>query len=235
MADADRRSMEAPLFKPPESVRNLGRRSKPPIINNFDHVRRNVRIYGQDLFKAPPLYRQGSSQTTTNTARPEIPPRDVVDRLLRQYVDSMHKSFPVIHWPSFLHEVDQLYATRTFQSMPSAWEAVFFAVLACGTLQTLDGSPNSPRPDSEGMMYLDIASYMARPWPEQLTLNHAKASLLISIFATENNRKSIGWIWLGSAVKIAQDLGLHQETGPWPVIEGEMRRRLWWAIYAWDR
>ena len=119
--------------------------------------------------------------------------------------------------------------------MPQVWVALFFAVLACGTLQTLDSLPHSPKAEVEGMSYLDTSARALNNWTDEMVIDHARASLLISIFATEVNLKSAGLVWLGSAVRIAQDIGLHCETGPWPVVEGEIRRRVWWAIYAWDR
>lgn len=51
----------------------------------------------------------------------------------------------------------------------------------------------------------------------------------------EINCKSASWTWLGSTVRIAQDIGLHRESGPWGVVENEVRRRVWWGIYVWDR
>ncbi|KAH8599482.1 fungal-specific transcription factor domain-containing protein [Bisporella sp. PMI_857] len=58
------------------------------------------------------------------------------------------------------------------------------------------------------------------------------SSLLFAVLATYGTTT---WTWLASAVRISQDIGLHAETGPWPMIEGEMRRRVWWGIYVWDR
>lgn len=71
-------------------------------------------------------------------------------------------------------------------------------------------------------------------WSEDLTLDHARAALLSSIFLVEMNLKSAGWIWIGLAVRISFDIGLHCEAGTWPAVETEMRRRVWWCVYACD-
>ncbi|CAK7230449.1 hypothetical protein SCUCBS95973_007577 [Sporothrix curviconia] len=42
------------------------------------------------------------------------------------------------------------------------------------------------------------------------------------------------WTWLGSAVRLAQGVGLHIESGS-SDPSAEMRRRLWWALYILDR
>jgi len=70
---------------------------------------------------------------------------------------------------------------------------------------------------------------------DEFTIDHARAALLTSIFLMEINCKSASWTWLGSTVRIAQDIGLHRESGPWGVVENEVRRRVWWGIYVWDR
>lgn len=36
-------------------------------------------------------------------------------------------------------------------------------------------------------------------------------------------------------MRVAQEIGLHIDSGPWPAVEGEMRKRVWWGLYAWDR
>ncbi|OQE69606.1 hypothetical protein PENNAL_c0132G09518 [Penicillium nalgiovense] len=63
----------------------------------------------------------------------------------------------------------------------------------------------------------------------------SRAALLASIFLYEVNSKSASWVWIGSAVRVAQEIGLHIDSGPWPAVEGEMRKRVWWGLYAWDR
>ncbi|KAI9889319.1 MAG: hypothetical protein M1814_005562 [Vezdaea aestivalis] len=76
---------------------------------------------------------------------------------------------------------------------------------------------------------------MTEAWNDDFTLNHARTALLTSVFLFEIDVSSAAMVWHGSSVRIAQDMGLHCESGPWPVLEGEMRRRVWWAIYLWDR
>ncbi|KAF2816529.1 uncharacterized protein BDZ99DRAFT_375900 [Mytilinidion resinicola] len=228
--EVDRRAMDAHILKLPDIVPNMEKRHRHPVMNNFDYVRKNIRIYGRGLFKAPPPYRLGTLQPSM-VILPSLPARDLTDRLTKRYFESIHRWYPVIHWPTFQLEIDRAYAPGSLQTIPEAWLGLFFAVLACSTL----GLVGSPRADLEGMSYLEISAKAITPWTDDPTIDYARASLLISIFVTEMNMKSAGWVWLGGAVRIAQDIGLHSETGPWPVIEGEIRRRVWWSIYAWER
>jgi hypothetical protein len=36
-------------------------------------------------------------------------------------------------------------------------------------------------------------------------------------------------------VSIAQELGLNSDQGPHNSFDAEMRKRVWWAVYTWDR
>lgn len=70
---------------------------------------------------------------------------------------------------------------------------------------------------------------------EELSSEQARATLMASIYLYELNMKTSSWIWLSSSIRITQCLGLNQETESWTGLEGEMRRRLWWAVYVLDR
>ena len=92
-----------------------------------------------------------------------------------------------------------------------------------------------PRKLRDGKEYLTKATSMIDFWQDELSFDQAKFCFLLSTFLLEINAKSASLIWLGSAARIAQDIGLHAETGPWPIVEQEMRRRIWYSIYAFDR
>ncbi|KAF2084038.1 putative C6 transcription factor [Saccharata proteae CBS 121410] len=227
---------EVPTLKLPDVAPPRERRHAPPQMGNFDHVRKNIRIYGRGIFKAPPPYRQIVPYPSYPSSSLVLPPRNVTDRLLKQYHASLHQYAPLVHWPTFQSEVDEVYSKGALQGAPQMWVSLFFAILACGTLHTPPDAPrDAPRPDVEGNAFLEVSGRAINTWTDDLTVDHAKTTLLLSIFLTEMNYKSAGWVWLGSTIKVAQEVGLHCETGPWSVIEGEMRRRAWWALYTWDR
>lgn len=226
---------DTPTLKLPDVVPNHERRHGPPVTPNFDHVRNNIRIYGRGIFKAPPPYRQIPPLPLFSLESPSLPPKHFADKLLSQYYGSVHRTAPLLHWPTFHQDFEKVYAAGTLRGVPQIWVSLFFAVLACGTLQHLDRSPGFPRPDVQGREYVDIVNRFLNTRTDEVTIDHARTTLLLSVYSWEMNYKSSAWIWLGSSVRMAQDIGLHWETGPWPLVEGEMRRRVWWAIYAWDR
>lgn len=216
----------SPEVKP--SARSTQQRIKAPVMKDFEHIRKNIRIHSHGIFDVPGFDHGEAGPTTTTSELPDVPSRADFARISRSYVDSIHEAFPILHWPTFQHEVDQVYTERSFQGMSREWIGLFFAVMACGTLQ-------DPKGQDQGHTYFDISTRAFTPSPEHFNMNHAKSALLLSIFATESNMKSSGSTWLALAVRIAQLIGLNSEARPSPIVEGEVRRRLWWSIYVWDR
>ena len=229
---------ERPETKRRHSEAQLGVSPSPhriaaPVMRNFDHVRDNIEIHSRGIFSAP--YPNGTTSTRMGPSLPELPPRADFARLSRSYLDSVHKWYPALHWPTFQHEVDEMYTTRSFERMSREWTGLFFAILACGSLQAEAVQHGSMPSSLKGTSYFEFATQVLMPWPQELTIEHAQAALLLSIFAAEQNWKSVGSMWLGSAVRAAQELNVHCDGNIGSVVDNEIRRRLWWAIYTRDR
>lgn len=231
-SELDSTSMSVPTLHLPE-VTSKERRSVPPTIDGFDQVRQNIRDYGRGVFKPPPAYRQlGSVQLWPHADQP-LPPKHEADRLLSHYRSSVQVYSPMLHWPTFAQEYEAVYRLGSFRNSPHVWVGVFFAMLALGSL--VDPQPDRLQHEGDGTAYLEIAMRAINTWNDDLTIDYARVTLLISIYFTEVNLTSAGWVWLGAAVRTAQELGLHNDGGPFSPIEAEMRRRVWWCIYNWER
>jgi Fungal specific transcription factor domain len=226
---SDAQSLNLPALGP-----RMEKGHGPPSLPKFDHVRKSLRTYSRGVFKVPPMYRQFAPTPLLTTNEVTLPPREVCDTLLAQFYSHFHRHRPFIHWPSFTLQVEKAYAAGTLQGLPQIWIGTFFGVLACGSLQSTSTAPGL-NADVDGMKYIVVATRLLNTWTDNLLLEHARSTLMISIFLTEQNIRSAGWIWLGSGVRISQDIGLHLETGPWSPQEGAARKRVYWAIFAWDR
>jgi hypothetical protein len=137
----------------------------------------------------------------------------------------------MIHWPSFLAQWYKVRDTGHFYGVPQTWVALFFIVLACGTLQ---GSKEA-HADTDGMRFYLIAARLLNTWTDNIVVDHARATLLVSVFLYEQNVRSAAWVWLGTAMRMSQEAGLECAEGPWSDIEREGRQRTYWAIVSWDR
>jgi len=185
----------------------------------------NLAKFGRGIFKPPNLHQRASSPVSFSSSLPGLPPKDVADVLLHQFHFTLHPMLPILHWHSFQDRYEAVYRDGSLHNVPRIWSALLFAVFACGTLH---------RSWSDGQKYLEISRSLIDLWTEDLTLDHARTALLSSIFLIEMNLKSAGWTWIGFAVRVSFDIGLHCEAGTWPPIEEEMRRRVWWSIYTCD-
>lgn len=216
----------------PEIGSHPKRRQRPPPPQDLSRVRSNIRNFGRGIFKPPAPYRQIGSQAHFNPPRPDLPPKNLASHLISSYYASVHMLIPILHWPTFEQEYEAVYKAGSLHGVPPVWSSLFFAVLAVGVLFSTEPSINRQR---KGKEYIEISRMLIDTWNDDFVLDNSRAAILVSIFLAEINLKSASWTWLASAVRISQDIGLHNETGPWPMIEGEMRRRVWWGIYVWDR
>jgi ribosomal protein L37AE/L43A len=207
------------------------RYKRPPPIPELSRARLNTWNYSKGIWKPPAQYRK-PVPSCFEPPRPDLPPLPLLNQLLRVYSSTVHTMFPIIHLPTFQTAVDDIYRTSSSRASPS-WMCLFFAVLATGSLF----SPDSPatRTIQQSTELLDCARSLIDPWTNNWTLEHAQALTLITFCLNEMNLKSAAWCWLGTAVRVGQDIGLYSSSGPWPVIQGEMRRRTWWTIYILDR
>ncbi|KAJ5819148.1 hypothetical protein N7474_004739 [Penicillium riverlandense] len=219
-----------PLLKLPEIDYRPSRRSNAPITQDLSEVRSNLRRYGRGILKVPTLYRQEGAKSLLTGDAPQLPSKNIADRLLAQYFACIHSVLPVLHWPSFTKEYEKVYESGSLVGVSREWAAILFGVFGCGVVHTL-----GPKREEEGKEYVRISTGIIDIWEDNFNLDRARAALLVSIFLYEINSKSASWVWIGSAVRVAQEIGLHIDSGPWPPLEGEMRKRLWWGLYTWDR
>lgn len=211
---------------------NPKRRQRPPHAHDLSRVRANIRNYARGIFKPPAPFRQIGTQAFFNPPRPELPPKHMADHLIQSYYASVHVLIPILHWPTFEREYEDVYKVGSLQRVSPVWTSLLYGVLALGVLYSTDANIQRPQ---KGKEFIEVSRVLLDLWNDEFSVDHARGAILTSIFLMETNLKSASWTWHGSAVRICQDIGLHSESGPWPTIEGEMRKRTWWGIYTWDR
>ncbi|RMJ24974.1 Transcription factor, partial [Aspergillus sp. HF37] len=181
----------------PPSLPDIGchppRCAKAPVAQDLSDVRSNLRNYGRGILKVPTPYRlQGPKSLVTES--PPLPPKNVADHLLALYFSCIHSVLPVIHWPSFTVEYEEVYRSGSLLGVTREWAAVLFGVFACGSIHTL----NEDR-EQAGKEYVKTSCGIIDVWQDSFSLDQARAALLVSIFLYEVNSKSASWVWIGSA------------------------------------
>lgn len=231
--DIDVESRERSSSQMPPPIESESRpRKRPQPVPDLALARTNLRSFSKGVWK-PPAQHRLPAPAVFDAPTPELPTRQVADQLLNTYYVSAHTMFPIIHLPTFKAMVDDLYRASP-PYMPPGFLCLFFAVLATGSLFTSE-LPATPVTFYRPAELLESARKAIDPWCNHHTLDDARALILITICLNEMNLKSAAWNWLGNAVRVGQDLGLYFDSETWPVVEGEMRRRTWWAIYILDR
>ncbi|KAI2625527.1 fungal-specific transcription factor domain-containing protein [Xylaria nigripes] len=208
------------------------KRKRTPVVHDHGRVRVPFRNISKGLLKAPAPFRPWPEPAIFDRARPSLPAKVTVDNLLPTYYAAVHVMMPIIHWPTFQHDVSRLYQSNDLRQVPSPWLAMFFTVLALGSLFSSDPNLDRALKASE---FMEIANDLMDPWANDFVLDDVRAIFLLSFALYEMNLKSAAWKWLGKAVRSAQDLDLHLEVGMRSRVEADMRRRVWWALYIFDR
>ena len=221
-----------PLVEVPLIGRSPRRMLKARAPQDLSQARANLVDVGRGVLKPPVTNAQPLSnrQSHQSIDTPHLPPRATADRYMQFYFECIHRHYPVLHWQTFRQHYLELYEGGGVQALPPELIAVMFVVFACGALSTRDTQSLK-----EAQEHLTRAVSTINFWEDDVSTNQAIVAFLASLFLAEVNRKTASWIWAGSAIRMAQDLGLHVQGGQWSPVEGEMRKRIWYSFYVWDR
>ena len=209
-----------------------GRRQILSSTHDFTQLRRNLQLYGNGIIDRLRSPSRGTSSAPHHTPLPTLPPRSVAGELLRLYHRSVHAVYPVLDWPVFQQTYESVYEHNTLQVVPPIWSALLFSVFACGSTFLAKGLDETI---TDGKRFLNVSRALVDPWEEDYSIDHVRVALLSSMFLFECNSKSAAWTYLGAAVRISQNINLHLEPISLAGYEVEVRKRVWWVVYAWDR
>ncbi|KAF8167342.1 fungal-specific transcription factor domain-containing protein [Crassisporium funariophilum] len=194
----------------------------------------------------------------------DLPPQDIQDELLSLYFTNIHPIFPVVHKTRFLAEYQTrkqndgrdiraspaTSASSTFTSpRPEPTQEVtpllLFAIFAIAARFTEEGMPHplDNKMWEAGCGYLESARaiitrvyHISRP-------STVQSLLLLGYREFGIGSMEQGWIFIGTAIRMAYDLGLNCDSGKWKMHghdlfspqESQARRQIWWACCLTDR
>ncbi|KAI7291572.1 hypothetical protein KC343_g102 [Hortaea werneckii] len=167
----------------------------PPTMDGFEHVRMNLRNICRGIYKPPPPFRVPAEQPLFGHSNTPLPPKQTADRLLSHYKSSVHVHAPILHWPTFIQDYENVYRAGTFQHIRRMWVCLFFAVLGCGTL--MDPQPNGPVQEVESDGYIATSLHVLNMWSDEFTLETAERSRSLSAFRSRDEASSMveHYIW----------------------------------------
>jgi hypothetical protein len=170
----------------------------------------------------------------------DLPPREITTILLNTYFKSTHWFIMVIHEPTFRTELDGITTSGTLQHTQISFVALTLVILAFGSKHISDDDAQSLGPEFDrhcleralirkvDERFLDIC--------ESGDIESVQTGLLLSAYHVYFGKPKHASIVYDATLTCAKALGLHNESS-WGEIDSvtrEIRRRVWWAVYAGD-
>ncbi|KAK6528768.1 hypothetical protein TWF694_004005 [Orbilia ellipsospora] len=155
------------------------------------------------------------------------PPSHVADDLIKAYFTYFHKSYPVLHEPTFLAQ----YKGVLPRPVDGSWPLILNMIFAIGSW-TSSTAPN----DVDIYYYEQARHHLTADVFESGRLGMVQALTLMANYLQKRNKPNSGHIIMGIAIRMALSLGLHREFPDWNVVplQKEIRRRVWWSLFVLD-
>ncbi|KAJ3767154.1 fungal-specific transcription factor domain-containing protein [Lentinula raphanica] len=187
----------------------------------------------------------------------ELPPVQIQDHLVDLYFAYIHPVFPVLNKNRFLSEYTARKKGRTRENSPysvsspkpeSAQKVTNLLLLSMFSITARfcdDEAPKSPPGQmwEAGCEYLENARKILTKIFDRSRPSTVQSLLLLGYREFGIGSMEQGWIYIGMAIRMAVDLGLHRNSDSWKhhghnlfsKNESQSRRLIWWACCLTDR
>ncbi|WWD21698.1 hypothetical protein CI109_106184 [Kwoniella shandongensis] len=221
-------TQQNPLVTPPATARG-----------NWAEVQQSLREEDQEpgLGLHSSLFAGGELQYDIEQLRDQLPDYDLEGRaLVQSYWENVNWQYQPI--PRAMFENDHTLNAYDTESPPNPHKlACVFLIMAIGSMFDLNRPPFHPRGEQ---LFL-----LGRACISTLGIEHASPATVqaLHLMGTyilndkRGNGAEVFWPILGTAVKIAQSLGLHRDGSHFGLSQYEIeeRRVVWWELVTYDR
>ena len=182
-----------------------------------------------------------------------LPQRPILDCLVRNFLEEANWIHEILHPASFLTQYGQWWSTGA-ASVPGTIEQMEFGLLVLQVCAySAQFAPSRTHTaDTINDISISVLQVRCRSLADALarlcesagglrTFAGAQSLCFAACYMTNEGRMKESWELVGYAIRITQDLGIHLEAGLQRLtpklndLEKEMRRRLFWNLYTWDR
>jgi hypothetical protein len=183
----------------------------------------------------PPLQDYTDTDGIAGGMEYELPPRKQADHLLNVYWSFVDPLFPVINKPDFMYSYGALFSGTPVDTNERVLLSTLNAIFAL-SIQLQESLKPDQREQLSGK-YFRRAQYLLRlPVWERGSIELIQCLLIMSQYLQCTNNPHQTWMVVGSAVRIAQGLGLHlSEVSPSNDQTAALKRRVWQACIVMDR
>ncbi|KAI7824606.1 fungal-specific transcription factor domain-containing protein [Gamsiella multidivaricata] len=171
-----------------------------------------------------------------NTTKDEaliLPSLDVIDHLVDMHFRFVHPVLPMLHYKTIS---DQIHRN---ESPPSH---LLFAVLGLASRFSDNPTFRAPQPGLERppcTIFYERAKYFIKDEYDNSQIATVQSLLLMAIQQMGFCESQRAWLYVGMAIRMAQDLGLNKESSDQEQarnrLQCELRKRTWWSVYVVER
>ncbi|WRT64573.1 uncharacterized protein IL334_001505 [Kwoniella shivajii] len=183
------------------------------------------------------LFAGGDIQSDLEKLRAELPDYDLEGRsLVESYWENVNWQYQPI--PRAMFENDHVMNAYDTEASPNAHKiACVFLVMALGAMFDLNRPPFHHRGEQLfriGRTCISIVG-LENSSPATVQALHLMGTYILN--DKRGNGAEVFWPILGTAVKVAQSLGLHRDGSHFGLspYEIEERRQVWWEVVTYDR
>ncbi|KAI8138628.1 fungal-specific transcription factor domain-containing protein [Fennellomyces sp. T-0311] len=152
------------------------------------------------------------------------PSNEEQEQMLTFFFEHLHPFMPIINKTRFL----------SAEQPPTVLVQAMLAL----TFRFVSQHNDQPKAAEYASMYFAKVMKRLRD-PVRSRLCHVQAAVLMTLYLDmDDGDDSMQWYMLGTAIRMAQDLGLHRSCSHWKILpqaEIETRHRLFYACYILDR
>ncbi|KAI9253784.1 fungal-specific transcription factor domain-containing protein [Phascolomyces articulosus] len=167
------------------------------------------------------------SHTSTSPTVNKRPSKQLSDKMIGLYFTHLHPFLPIINKTRFFHQYN----------IGRAPQVLVQAILALSFRFSGQHFKDKHANDFGDVYFRKVMKRLRDSLRSRLC--HVQAALLMTLYLDmdDGDVESVQWFTLGSAIRMAQDLGLHRSCTHWklPASEIETRHRVFYACYVLDR
>lgn len=172
-------------------------------------------------------HRSGTTSPRVSTIPFAITSLSALDGYIDDYFALYHRSYPIIHEATFRAQFMEVIPRPS----GNAWQVLLYVVAALGAWSTA-----TQRTDIHTGLFEAAKARFSIDLLETGNLILVQALTLMSNYAQMGNKPNSSYNYYGLARRIAMGIGLHKDFSAWQLkpLVIEMRRRVWWCLYAFD-
>lgn len=163
-----------------------------------------------------------------------LPPRFAATPHIQHYLNNIYTLLPIFEEATLWASIDAIYHLDDIATAWDQWTVRMVLAIACLSQSEQRGDTLY----SDAVGHVNAALEHAEEVLHPGFISSIQALILLVIYATMDPHHFDSWTLIGAASRAMVDLGIHQDPSRSTAISRaklEIRRRVYWCVYALDR